>query len=182
MGIGLMPKVFIVVSFVVVMLAIGCVVDAVRAKVKHLWFWGPPWWLFLLRCKRYGFISWVQWRIAWLLPREIAMLVFIRVYAHARIDVGPEWHYVCDAWKDQNHEARTTAGRERRGSVESTPTQGASPQQPTAGGLEQLLRCESPGGGSAAGAARVTGCDVGGMAVGSLAPDLGACDPLKILP
>ncbi len=39
------------------------------------------------------------WRLAWLIPRRIAYLCFVRVYASSGEGPGPEYTAACKAWE-----------------------------------------------------------------------------------
>jgi hypothetical protein len=50
-----------------------------------------------------GWWAWIcesfpMW-IAWYLPRRIALWAFIRVYAFANYNTGPEYDRICKAWE-----------------------------------------------------------------------------------
>ena len=46
-----------------------------------------------------SFVDNLCWKIAWLLPRRIAYLAFIRVYASSGEGPGPEFKTALDAWE-----------------------------------------------------------------------------------
>lgn len=43
--------------------------------------------------------AWAQWRLAMALPRSVALLAFVRVYAASTDAPGPEFSRVYDAWE-----------------------------------------------------------------------------------
>lgn len=54
--------------------------------------WGPrAWWSWV--------VEQVPMRLAWLLPRRVALWAFIRVYACDGHGPGEEYRRVCDAWE-----------------------------------------------------------------------------------
>ena len=57
-----------------------------------IWYWWDLryWW--------HRAIERTQWKIAWLIPRKIALYVFVRVYAVTG-DCGPDYDRVYKAWE-----------------------------------------------------------------------------------
>lgn len=52
----------------------------------------PGYWRFCVRLWRRETAEKLRWRIAWMIPRSIALLVFVRVYSAAG-DLGPDDEY-----------------------------------------------------------------------------------------
>lgn len=51
----------------------------------------PSFWRFSLRLWRHEAADKIRWRIAYLLPRSIALMAFVRVYASTMDAPGPEY-------------------------------------------------------------------------------------------
>lgn len=56
-------------------------------------------WRFRFRLWRHETADKVRWRVAWLLPRSIALLAFVRVYSATGDAPGPEYSRVYKAFE-----------------------------------------------------------------------------------
>jgi len=57
------------------------------------------WWWYCLRTWPYRLAERLRWKIAWLVPRSIALLVFVRVYSASHKEApGPEYCRAHDEW------------------------------------------------------------------------------------
>lgn len=56
-------------------------------------------WRFLFRLWRHETADKLRWKIAWMLPRRIALLAFVRVYAQSGDAPGPEYERAYKEWE-----------------------------------------------------------------------------------
>lgn len=59
----------------------------------------PSYWRFHVRLWRHETAEKIRWRVAWWLPRSIALLAFVRVYASTQDAPGPEYEAAYKAFE-----------------------------------------------------------------------------------
>ena len=58
--------------------------------IGYRWFLVRAWW--------HGLPDRIAWHVAWLLPRQVALYAFVRVYG-AWGELGPDYDHVYKAWE-----------------------------------------------------------------------------------
>jgi len=68
------------------------------AEIREFAWWHVGYQWFRLRVWWHGLPNRIAWRCAWLLPRQVALFAFVRVYSTLG-DIGPDYEPVYKAWE-----------------------------------------------------------------------------------
>lgn len=85
-------------------------------------------------------VEWLVWQAAYLLPRRVALITFVRVYAETMEAPGPDYERVYRCWEANDLKERQEASKRRAALVEGTLLETTSDQQDAPSDLEIRTR------------------------------------------